>query len=189
MRAVGRWNSKGMRVLYMSENRSLSVLEVLVHLTDTLPDKFVLGSAEIPDDVLCETLRDSELPVNSQRKFLTNGGDQNGIGRPLEYNLRFTDVCCSACDFLKSHRFCSGLVSFVWPRTRRNVKGVLKIDRYGGEKLDHVGFSEVRNEFAEALERNACTARRAVRLGRSGRGSANGAGLARAMIKRELCRL
>ena len=33
-RAGGRWNSKGTRVIYMSENRSLCVLEVLVHLTD-----------------------------------------------------------------------------------------------------------------------------------------------------------
>ena len=28
-RAGGRWNSKGIRVLYMSENRSLAVLEIL----------------------------------------------------------------------------------------------------------------------------------------------------------------
>jgi len=42
-RVGGRWNSKGVRVLYMSENRSLAVLEVLVHLSGTLPDKYLLG--------------------------------------------------------------------------------------------------------------------------------------------------
>jgi RES domain-containing protein len=38
-RAGGRWNSKGARVVYMSENRSLAVLEILVHLSGVLPDK------------------------------------------------------------------------------------------------------------------------------------------------------
>ena len=38
-RVGGRWNSKGVRVPYMSENRSLAVLEVLVPLFGTLPDK------------------------------------------------------------------------------------------------------------------------------------------------------
>ena len=65
-RAGGRWNSKGTCVLYMSENRSLSVLEVLVHLTDTLPNKFALGSAEIPDEISCEIVRDSDLPATWQ---------------------------------------------------------------------------------------------------------------------------
>jgi hypothetical protein len=36
----------------MSENRSLSVLEILVHLSASIPDRHVLGSAEIPDDVI-----------------------------------------------------------------------------------------------------------------------------------------
>lgn len=35
----------------MSESRALAVLEVLVHLTNTLPDKYLIGSAEIPDDL------------------------------------------------------------------------------------------------------------------------------------------
>ena len=34
----------------MSENRSLAVLEVLVHLSGTLPDKYLLGAADIPDE-------------------------------------------------------------------------------------------------------------------------------------------
>jgi hypothetical protein len=36
----------------MSENHSLAVLEVLVHLSGTLPDKYVLGSADIPDNLI-----------------------------------------------------------------------------------------------------------------------------------------
>jgi RES domain-containing protein len=61
-RVGGRWNSKGVRVLYMSENRSLAVLEVLVHLSDTLPDKYVLGAADIPADVVIERIADQDLP-------------------------------------------------------------------------------------------------------------------------------
>jgi RES domain-containing protein len=63
-RAGGRWNSKGARVVYMSENRSLAVLEILVHLSDVLPDKYVLGSADLPDHVSPEVLTDKELPEN-----------------------------------------------------------------------------------------------------------------------------
>ena len=48
----------------MSENRSLAVLEILVHLSDVLPDKYVLGSADLPDDVSPEVLTDRELPDN-----------------------------------------------------------------------------------------------------------------------------
>lgn len=48
----------------MSENRSLAVLEILVHLSDVLPDKYVLGSADLPDDVSPEVLIDRELPKN-----------------------------------------------------------------------------------------------------------------------------
>src|SRR5229473_5803168 len=63
-RAGGRWNSKGARVVYMSENRSLTVLEILVHLSSVLPDKYLLGSADLPDDVPIEFLTDVELPEN-----------------------------------------------------------------------------------------------------------------------------
>jgi RES domain-containing protein len=61
-RVGGRWNSKGIRVLYMSENRSLAVLEILVHLSGTLPDKYRLGVATIPHDVAVERIADEDLP-------------------------------------------------------------------------------------------------------------------------------
>ena len=61
-RVGGRWNSKGVRVLYMSENRSLAVLEVLVHLSGTLPDRYLLGAAGIPEDVAIERIADKDLP-------------------------------------------------------------------------------------------------------------------------------
>jgi len=61
-RVGGRWNSKGVRVLYMSENRSLAALEVLVHLSGTLPDKYILGAADIAEDVAIERMADQDLP-------------------------------------------------------------------------------------------------------------------------------
>jgi RES domain-containing protein len=63
-RVGGRWNSKGTRVLYMSENRSLAVLEILVHLAASLPDRYVVGAADIPGDAAVEMLDDSRLPAN-----------------------------------------------------------------------------------------------------------------------------
>ena len=35
-----------------------------MHLSDVLPDKYVLGSADLPDDVSPEILTDKELPEN-----------------------------------------------------------------------------------------------------------------------------
>lgn len=46
----GRWNSKGNLVIHASENRSLAVHEILVHLSDVLPNKYVLASADLPED-------------------------------------------------------------------------------------------------------------------------------------------
>lgn len=72
----------------MSENRSLSVLEVLVHLTDTLPDKFALGSAEIPDDISCEILQDSDLPATWQTLTVSEQHATRRIGDEWIESLR-----------------------------------------------------------------------------------------------------
>jgi hypothetical protein len=48
----------------MSENRSLAVLEILVHLSSSLPDKYVWGAADIPDDLPIEKVDVDRLPEN-----------------------------------------------------------------------------------------------------------------------------
>lgn len=63
-RVGGRWNSRGTRVLYMSENRSLAVLEVLVHLSASLPDRYALGGADIPESATLEVVDEARLPAS-----------------------------------------------------------------------------------------------------------------------------
>ena len=79
-RAGGRWNSKGTRVLYLSENRALCVLEVLVHLTDTLPDKYVLGEAAIPDNLAYEEVRESTLSSEWKTFLISEQSQTRQIG-------------------------------------------------------------------------------------------------------------
>lgn len=50
----GRWNSRGVPMVYTSESRSLAALEMLVNLEaeDLLASAYVLIPAEIPDGVI-----------------------------------------------------------------------------------------------------------------------------------------
>jgi RES domain-containing protein len=48
----------------MSENRSLALVEILVHLSSVIPDRYVLGAAEIPDDLDVDHITESELASN-----------------------------------------------------------------------------------------------------------------------------
>ncbi|MCX6026475.1 MAG: RES domain-containing protein [Chloroflexi bacterium] len=58
----GRWNSRGVPVVYTAEHASLAVLEVFVHLgaTKLLPE-YVLIPVEF-DEVLVEVVDDGTLP-------------------------------------------------------------------------------------------------------------------------------
>jgi len=68
----------------MSESRALGVLEVLVHLTHTLPDKYVIGSAEIPDDLAIDVsgveLGDGWQTPLPEEQALTAALATNGLG-------------------------------------------------------------------------------------------------------------
>jgi len=49
----GRWNPKGMAILYTSENRSLAALEILIHLDQkTTPEDLKIISLEVPDNLI-----------------------------------------------------------------------------------------------------------------------------------------
>lgn len=58
----GRWNPKGVAVLYTSTTASLSVLEVLAHLPAAyFPDDMAIATIDIPDELI--TIMDiKELP-------------------------------------------------------------------------------------------------------------------------------
>jgi RES domain-containing protein len=61
--AGGRWNSKGTRLVYASENSALSMLEALAHITMLqLTEPYCMQIFDIPDDSLGITA--DELPVN-----------------------------------------------------------------------------------------------------------------------------
>lgn len=60
-----RWNSIGTELIYTASNRSLAMAEVAVHFTlATLPDDYFMISIFIPDDIVLQKLKVSDLPVN-----------------------------------------------------------------------------------------------------------------------------
>lgn len=70
----GRWNSKGQSLLYTAEHRSLSALEVLVHLNkNELPNDLKLLTLEIPEDsykiIELKNFKSIQKKRNNQRIF------------------------------------------------------------------------------------------------------------------------
>ena len=61
----GRWNSKGVGMIYTSTSLALAVVETFVHLEPNLrPDDLVSIQAELPDGVASERLEVRSLPAN-----------------------------------------------------------------------------------------------------------------------------
>lgn len=56
----GRWNPKGVPVIYTSASPSLAALEILVHYS-VLPIGFVLTSISVPESVLIEQVPEAVL--------------------------------------------------------------------------------------------------------------------------------
>lgn len=53
----GRWNSRGVAMVYLASSASLALVELLVHLNPgVIPPEMVLLTIEIPDDIASETL-------------------------------------------------------------------------------------------------------------------------------------
>ena len=61
----GRWNSPGVELIYTSENRSLAMAEVAVHLTlAMLPDDYIMTTIYIPDNLSVKIVKEKDLPKN-----------------------------------------------------------------------------------------------------------------------------
>ena len=61
----GRWNPKGVSVVYLSDHPALAALETFVHLKSAAAKiKFMLFRIEIPDEVSVRELSDASLPAN-----------------------------------------------------------------------------------------------------------------------------
>lgn len=61
----GRWNPKGVRMVYAASSLSLATLEAFVHLSPrTVPRDFVYVAVDIPDDLAVEQWPADGLPSN-----------------------------------------------------------------------------------------------------------------------------
>jgi RES domain-containing protein len=61
----GRWNNKGVNIIYTSESRALATLEFLVHVPLSLvPTDLSLASIKIPDSMVPKKISISNLPGN-----------------------------------------------------------------------------------------------------------------------------
>lgn len=65
----GRWNSKGVKMVYTSGSRSLCTAELAVHLPlGIIPVDFMITSIEIPAKIKITTIPTAQLPIE-WRKF------------------------------------------------------------------------------------------------------------------------
>lgn len=63
--AGGRWNPKGVPVVYTASSLALATLELLVHTAEDLfPDTLVSFAVDIPDDIAIEHVATDALPSN-----------------------------------------------------------------------------------------------------------------------------
>lgn len=61
----GRWNHKGISIVYTSESRSLAILEFLAHATQSVvPEDTSMISIEIAPGITPQKLKPTDLPNN-----------------------------------------------------------------------------------------------------------------------------
>lgn len=62
-RAGGRWNSRGVAVVYSSPTLSLATLELLAHVDpDLVPDDLAAYEIDVPDDLASQRVVPDDLP-------------------------------------------------------------------------------------------------------------------------------
>jgi RES domain-containing protein len=61
-RSGGRWNPRGLPMVYASTSRALALLEVLANAEDGVPARQAVVEIDVPRGVSCDTLASSRLP-------------------------------------------------------------------------------------------------------------------------------
>ena len=79
----GRWNSKGIPVVYCSETRALAITEIIAYTPPGfIPEGYVLNIIEAPDEpTLLHTITVESLPEGWKR--YPHGGDTKAMGDAL----------------------------------------------------------------------------------------------------------
>ena len=61
----GRWNNKGIGIIYTSETRALATVEYLVHVPlAMIPTNICIATLEIPDSITAREILIPDLPAN-----------------------------------------------------------------------------------------------------------------------------
>ncbi|UCH93162.1 MAG: RES family NAD+ phosphorylase [Candidatus Aminicenantes bacterium] len=61
----GRWNNKGIGIIYTSETRALATVEYLVHVPLAMvPNDLCIATLEIPDHITAKEILKPDLPGN-----------------------------------------------------------------------------------------------------------------------------
>lgn len=81
----GRWNNKGTRIVYTAESRSLTVLELAVHVAfNILPKNYYIVEIEIPENSILEfdisLLKKKDWKSNPPIEFTQSEGDKFILG-------------------------------------------------------------------------------------------------------------
>ena len=93
----GRWNAKGVRMLYTSESISLAALEIIANLSgDKLTNNLFCVELELPDQTQIETIE--SLPTN---------------WNTFPYS---SDTVIMGSDFIKSEKLCLKVPSALVPQ-------------------------------------------------------------------------
>jgi RES domain-containing protein len=75
----GRWNSKGVAMLYTSQSRALAFAEIAIHLPiGIVPDNYFLIAINIPDAISMEKLDAMDLPTDWRSNPHSNSTQQIG---------------------------------------------------------------------------------------------------------------
>ncbi len=100
----GRWNSKGVNMVYTSENISLANLEVAVHLDlDLIPDDYCLIEIEVPKKSSCKIIK-----LETLKKYWNSyphGNETQLLGDDFIQKNKFLLLKVPSAVVLQEHNF------------------------------------------------------------------------------------